>query len=102
MCVPRAQISDCLQPPIARCIMAALEPWVGGDIPPDVASHSTTTAVLNAGIEILTTSKDTADSTTPVKAVFESAIVILTLVRVRPPVRFPLSHPLIDNMTRMG
>ena len=61
-------------------------------------SHSVTTAVLNADIETLTAFKDTIE-VAPVKAVFESIIVILTLVKVRF-LLFPLLHPLIGDTTR--
>jgi hypothetical protein len=57
--------------------------------PPNVESHSATTAALNADIETLTAAKGTLEII-PVKVVFESVIVILTLVRVRVPV-FPLA-----------
>ncbi|KAF9643933.1 kinase-like protein [Thelephora ganbajun] len=52
--------------------MTDLEPWAVGDPP--------TIAVLNAGIESLTASKETVQPNL-VKSVFESVIVILTLVR---------------------
>ena len=79
--------------------MAALEPWAVGDIRPDVANYSTTTAVLNAGIETLTALKGIVE-TTPVEAVFESATAILTLVRVRFLVLFPFLPPLTGGTTR--
>jgi hypothetical protein len=50
----------------------------------DIGSHSATTAALNAGIETLIAAKDTLEII-PAKAVFESVIIILTLVRVRVP-----------------
>ena len=56
---------------------------------PDVKSHSETTAVFNADIESITAAKD-AEEIIPVKVVFESVIVILTLVRVRGLVLSPL------------
>ena len=59
-----------------------------------------TTTVLNADMEILATFKDTIEAT-PVKAVFESVIGILTLVRVRFLVLFSFLHPLIGEATRM-
>jgi len=76
--------------------MATPEPWAVGDNP-----HEATTAVLNADIETLTALKDTIESI-PVKAVFESVIGILTLVRMRLLTPFPLSHPLIGDVTRTG
>ena len=79
--------------------MTTLEPWAVGEIRPDVANYSTTTAVLNAGLETLTALKDTV-GTTPMKAIFESTIIILTLVRVRLLVLFPFLHSLISGITR--
>lgn len=79
--------------------MATPEPRAVGDISPDVANRSMTTAVLNAEIETLTTLKNIVGGT-PVKAVFESVIGILTLVRVRLFTPSPFSHPLIGYMTR--
>jgi hypothetical protein len=80
-CEPRAQLSDRPLPhPPHRppsCIMAPPEP-------PNIGSHSATAAVLNADIETLAVAKDTLEII-PVKAVFESVIVILALVRVRVP-----------------
>ena len=70
-------------------------PWAVGDIPTNVAQHETTTAVLNAEIETLTTFKDIVESI-PVKAVFESVIGILTLVRVR----IPRSVPILTSAYR--
>jgi hypothetical protein len=67
--------------------------------PPHVGSRSTTTAVLNADIETLTAAKDTL-KIIPVKVVFESVIVILTLVRVRDPVLPPCLCSLLDNTIR--
>lgn len=72
-------------------IMTASEAWAVGDAYSDVRSRSTTTAVLKADIETLTAFKDMVEAT-PVKAVFESVIVILTLVRVRPPVLILCLH----------
>ena len=65
-----------------HCVMTVLEPQVVVDVPPNVEGNSTTTAVLNADIRILTAFKDIVE-TAPGKGVFESAIVILTLIRVR-------------------
>ena len=62
--------------------MTVLDPQAVVDVPPSVEDNSMTTAMLNADIRILTTFKDVV-GTTPVKAVFESVIVILTLIRVR-------------------
>ena len=62
--------------------MAALEPWPISDPIPNHESNSTTTAALDSYIKTLTTAKITVEILA-VKATFESAIVILTLVRVR-------------------
>jgi len=51
-------------------------------MPPSTESHSEAAAALNAGIESLTTAKD-AIEIIPIRAVFESVISILGLVRVR-------------------
>jgi len=71
--------------------------------PPDAASDaksdSVTTAMFNAHIETLTTSKDMVKATL-VKEVFESVIAILTLVRVRLLALFPFLHPLIGDTAR--
>ena len=61
--------------------MTTPEPWAVGDIPTNVAHHETMTEILDADIGTLTAFKDTVESA-PVKAVFESAIGILILVRV--------------------
>ena len=71
--------------------MTISEAWAVGDAYSDVGSRSATTAVLKADIETLTAFKDMVEAT-PVKAVFESVIVILTLVRVRPPVLILCLH----------
>ena len=57
--------------------------WVVGDPTPDSGSNSATIAVLDADIETLTATKNTVKIKL-VKAAFESAVVILTVVRVRP------------------
>ena len=68
-------------------------------MPLNAESHSVTTTVLNTNIATLTAFKGTLKAS-PVKAVFESVIVILTLVRVRVLVPFPFLHSSIDNMAR--
>ena len=78
--------------------MAASEAWAVGDTP-DVEFHSVTTAMLSADIETIAAFKDTIQPT-PVKAVFESVIGILTLVRVKSLVLFPFSRPLIGEANR--
>ena len=67
--------------------------------PHNVDSYSATTAALNADIETLTAAKDTSEII-PVKLVFESVIVILTLVRVRDPVLSPCLCSLLDTTIR--
>ena len=61
--------------------MATFEPREVGGLTPSPESNPATTAVLNTDIETLTVAN--AVEITPAKAAFESAIVILTLVRVR-------------------
>ena len=65
-----------------------------------VEHYSTTTAMLNTDIHSLTVLKDTVDAI-PVRAMCESVITILALVRVRLLTLFPSSHPLIGETTRM-
>ena len=84
-----------------RSVMTNPEPWAVDDTPTDVANHKAITAVLNADIETLTAFKDVVGST-PVKAVFESVIGILTLVRVRFLVLCSFSRQLIGSMTSTG
>jgi hypothetical protein len=67
--------------------------------PPNVESHSATTAALNADIETLTAAKGTLEII-PVKVVVESVIVILTLVRVRVPGFSSCLCSLLDNTVR--
>jgi hypothetical protein len=66
-----------------------------------VGSCSTTTSVLNADIDTLTATKNTLEII-PVKAVFESVILILTLVRVRDPALSPCLCSLLDDTIRTG
>jgi len=80
--------------------MTTPEPRAVGDILTNVGHHETT-AVLNADIGTLAAFKDAVESA-PVKAVFESIVGILILVRVRLLTPFPLSHPLIGDTTRTG
>jgi len=61
--------------------MTTSEPLADGDTPPDVENCSEITAMLTADIT-LTVSKDAVEAT-HMKTVFESVIVILTLVGVR-------------------
>jgi len=79
--------------------MTAPEPRAVGDIPTNAAHHETTIAVLNADIETLAAFKDTVESV-PAKAIFESVISVLTLLKVRLLTPFPLSHPLIRDTNR--
>jgi len=80
--------------------MTASQPLADGDTPPDVEDRSAITAELNADIQTLTALKDAVEATL-VKSVFESVIVILTLIRVRFLTLFPLSCPLIGSAIRM-
>jgi len=79
--------------------MATLEPWEVDDIPSTIERNPAITAILNTDIETLTVFKD-ALKANPVKTIFESIIVILTLVRVRSLVLFPFLHSLISNTVR--
>ena len=62
--------------------MTTFEPWAAGDTRPDVGARSATCAALNADIRALSAAKDVVEIAS-VKAVFESVISILALVRVR-------------------
>ena len=77
-CEPRAELFD---QPLSRS--QTLSPGIMA-LSDNIGSHSATTAALNAGIETLIAAKDTLEII-PAKAVFESVIAILTLVRVRVP-----------------
>jgi len=71
--------------------MATSESWAIGDTRTNIVPHLSTAAVLNAGIETLTVTKNVVEIST-VKVVFESVIAILTFVRVRvldPPFLIP-------------
>jgi len=81
--------------------MATLEPWGADDTPSTIENHPAVTAILNTDIETFTAFKDTLKDT-PVKAIFESIIVILTLVRVRLLVLFPSLRSIIDSAVRTG
>jgi len=81
--------------------MTTLEPRAVGDIPPNVGYHSAITTALNTNIETLTALKNVVE-TTPMKPVFESALIILTLVRVWLPDPLSFSSPLTDDTTRTG
>ena len=78
--------------------MATFEPWAAGDPPLNSKSNPATTAVLNTNIKTLTTAKNTVEIT-PVKAAFELAIAILTLVRVGILVLSHFLHPFIGETT---
>ena len=80
--------------------MTASQLLADGDTPPDVEDRSAITAELNTDIQTLTVFKGTVEAA-PAKAVFESIIVILTLIRVRFLTLFPLSCPLIGSTIRM-
>lgn len=79
--------------------MATLEPCAVGDTS-DVKSHSATAAMLSAHVETLAAFKDTVEAI-PAKAVFESVVVILTLVKVGLLILFPLLRLLIGDATRV-
>ena len=99
MCKPRAQLLAPSQPlPSPRpslYAMATFDPWA----PSTVEHDPTITPMFNTDIETFTAFKDTLKAT-PVKAMFESIIVILTLVRVGFLALFPLLHSLIDRTAR--
>ena len=78
--------------------MTTVEPRAIGGSLPNIESHLATTTMINADIETLTAFKDIVE-VAPVKAVFESIIAILTLVKVRF-LLFPLLHPLIGDTAR--
>ena len=75
--------------------MATLEPWAAGDPPLNPEFNSATAT----NIKTLTAAKNTVEIT-PVKAAFELAIAILTLVRVSIPVLSHFLHPFIGETTR--
>jgi len=79
--------------------MATLEPCGVDDIPSTIECHLAITAILNTDIETFTVFKDTLKAN-PIKSIFESIIVILTLFRVRLLVLFPFLHSLIGNTVR--
>ena len=79
--------------------MPASESWAAGDPTPNLKSNSTMTVALDGYIEALTAAKSTVEIT-PVKAVFESTIAILTLIKVKNVILFLFSHPLIRGATR--
>jgi len=69
--------------------MSTFESRAVDNTPPAVEHHSAIATMLNTDIGIITTFKDTLEPT-PIKAVFESITVILTLVRVSVLARFPI------------
>ena len=85
--------------PPQPCSMPASVSWAAGDPTPNLKSNSTMTVALDGYIEALTAAKSTVEIT-PVKAVFESTIAILTLIRVKNIILFLFSHPLIRGTTR--
>ena len=81
------------------CAMATSEPRAVDNASPDVRYHPASTATLNTDIRTLIALKDIVESPL-VKAVFESVIVILSLVRVRVSLR---SHSCVHlSVTRPG
>ena len=79
--------------------MATSESWGVNGIPSTIEHHQTMTAILNIEIETLTALKDTLGAT-PIKSIFESATIILTLVRVRLHDLFQFLQSLISNTVR--
>ena len=84
--------------PMQPGTMPALVPWAVCDPAPNPKSDSTTT-VLDAHIQTLTAAQSKVEIA-PVKAVFESTIAILTLVRVMGSVLFLFLHLLNSAMPR--
>ena len=84
-------------PPRATTIFG---PRTVGDITLDPESGSATNVTLNYTIETLVAAKSTVEIA-PLRMVFESAIVILRLVRVRAPVQIPFLAPTYLCTTRM-
>lgn len=80
--------------------MTAPQPqWVVGDTHPNVGSRSATSAAFNADIGALNAAKGEV-GIAPVRAVFESVIGILALVRVRPVPAPLLLRQLAKHATR--
>jgi len=75
------------------------EPLTAGDTHPDFDCQLATIVVLSANIEALTVFRDIVEATS-VKAVFESVIAIITLVRVRLLTLFP--SPIYLSVTRLA
>ena len=69
------------------------------DVTSSPESDSAKVAVLDANIETLTAFRDMVEAT-PLKAIFESVILILTIVRVRLGFLFLFLHRLIGGTTR--
>ena len=78
--------------------MTTPESWAVDDAH-DPGYQSVTAATPSAGLDTLTAFKDVVEAT-DLKGVFESAIAILTLVKVRPLALFPFSDPLTSDTTR--
>ena len=78
--------------------MTTPESWAVGDAH-DPGHQSVTAATPSAGLDTLTASKKVVEAT-DLKAVFESAIVVLTLVKVRLLALFPFLYPLTSDTTR--
>ena len=80
----------------------ATSEFLGVDGMPSTIEHDPEiTTILHTDIETLTIIKGTLKDT-PVKTIFESVIVILTLVRVKFLVFLPFLHSLIGNTIRTG
>lgn len=80
----------------------ATSEFLGVDDMPSTVEHDPgIIAILHTDIETLTVIKDTLKDT-PVKTIFESVVVILTLVRVKFLIFLPFLHSLIGNTVRTG
>jgi len=79
--------------------MSTFESRAIDNTPSAVEHHSAIATMLNTDIEIFTTFKDTLEPT-PIKAVFESITVILTLVRVSILAVFLFLHSPIGGVAR--
>ena len=78
--------------------MATIEPLTIGDLASRLSCYSTRPAALNALIQSFTTSRDLVEDA-DVKALLESVLVFLSLVRVRFFARSLPFYPLIGDST---
>jgi len=79
--------------------MATSKSWGVDGLPSAVEHYPAIITILNTDIETLTALKDKLKDT-PVKPIFESIVVILTLIRVRLLVFPSFLHLLIGNTVR--